>query len=494
MKTVIFESHKDKQLRKGLIAYSVVLLAGLFVALSAVLFAGSSEALVVDRGISCSGAARSGAECNVLGYPQNVNHMFGCYNKGAGFKCYEVPANSNEGLPGCFLDTDGQWKNCGCDIAACENACRNNNANNPGSHTQGWTCNGCGQNFLCGCTVSPTIVPTTGTPTPPPQGCPSTQARFLVGNSGLVKSGQFQLTSVPPFEYSVLINGDVNQKFQGTVLLTTPNTSRTHNNGDTRQVPTPHVAGNYRLVASLNGEVCDTAEVRLINAEITNLQCWETGCNDSDKQCAPGSGLSCVNNRCVNPQYPNNPDCKPDVTLKCWETGCSTQGNVCENGLSCLNNRCVNPQYPENPTCEAVPGITLDKMTPNGPGPYNVGQIVPFRITITNTGQTTYSVISFRDSWNTSRLDFIRIINNANGNDVTSNFTINRTMGVVSSNDITTFLGDLGPGQSYNLRFEFRALAATNRTCNDVSIVPIGGNQMTDDACVSINQPPPTDM
>ncbi|KXK08654.1 MAG: hypothetical protein UZ20_WS6002000753 [candidate division WS6 bacterium OLB21] len=133
-------------------------------------------------------------------------------------------------------------------------------------------------------------------------------------------------------------------------------------------------------------------------------------------------------------------------------------------------------------------------MTPNGPGPYNVGQIVPFRITITNTGQTTYSVISFRDSWNTSRLDFIRIINNANGNDVTSNFTINRTMGVVSSNDITTFLGDLGPGQSYNLRFEFRALAATNRTCNDVSIVPNGGNQMTDDACVSINQPPPTDM
>ncbi|KXK26228.1 MAG: hypothetical protein TR69_WS6001001223 [candidate division WS6 bacterium OLB20] len=493
MKTAVFHSGRDAKLRKGLMAYSIVLLGGLFVAVASLLFAGSADAAIVDRGITCSGAGGSGASCNVLGHPQNVNHMFGCYNFGSGFKCYEVPVEYvKPGLPGCYMDTSGNWHaSCGCNVSACEDACRAAHAGQPGTYTHPGTCSGCGQNFTCGCTITPTVTPPVSTP---PQGCPSTQARFLVGDSGLVQSGSFNIDEVPPFQYSVLINGDVNQKFQGNVRLTGPFGSREHNNGNTRDVPTPYQAGTYRLEARFNGELCDSAQVQLRNIQITNLQCWETGCNDAGKQCAPGSGLVCQNNRCVNPDYPNNSDCKPDVELECWETGCSIQGNSCADGLECQNDRCVNPQYPNSETCEAVPGITLEKVAVNGSGPYNIGQTIPFRIVITNTGQTTYTAINFVDTYNTARLDLIRIVNLNNNQDVTGNFTVNRTLGRITANDLTSFMGDLGPGQTFRLRFDFRALTATSQTCNDVSIQPNGGDWMDDEACVSVNQPPPTDL
>ncbi|WKZ27699.1 MAG: hypothetical protein QY330_04075 [Candidatus Dojkabacteria bacterium] len=43
------------------------------------------------------------------------------------------------------------------------------------------------------------------------------------------------------------------------------------------------------------------------------IECYETGCDDPGFVCV--SGLVCQNNRCVHPQYPNSPDCKPSDTL-----------------------------------------------------------------------------------------------------------------------------------------------------------------------------------
>lgn len=133
----------------------------------------------------------------------------------------------------------------------------------------GWTGNGntiCsgGQFMDCGnCNPPP---PTTV----PPEQCPSTQARFLVGGHGLVSSGTYQITEIPPFQYSVLINGDVNQRFQGNVSFSGPTGNANHSNGNTHDVPQPYQPGTYTLTASLsNGTVCDRASVTIAGVPTT---------------------------------------------------------------------------------------------------------------------------------------------------------------------------------------------------------------------------------
>jgi len=438
---------------KLLVFYSVIIFAILLIA--SVLIIQTRE--VQSTGVRCSGAGGSGAECNSLGYPSQENHMWGCYDRGSGFFCESVPANSTQGLPNCFMNGAGQWLPCGCDIGACQQACIQQNAGRaPGHYLHYATCSGCGQNFTCGCDISsPPPTPTsTPQPTPSPT-CPSTQARFFVEGAGqLVNSGSYVIgQDVPKFEYSVLINMDTSQFFQGKVTLSGPFGNSAHNNGNTRSVPQPFQAGTYTLEARLqDGTLCDRATVSLTNRPIETLQCFETGCNDENKQCASGSGLVC------------------------------------------LNNRCVNPSFPENETCEGIPGINISKVAVNGAGPYDIGQIVPFVIRINNTGQLPYSTLSFRDTFNHSKLQLVRILNEGNGQDISSYFTINNSLGTVSNNDLTVAFGDLQPNSSIGIRFEFRSLTASNWTCNDVFLVPNDQPEINAQACVAINNPPPTDI
>jgi len=459
---------RQPKFKRVLIVYSIILMGLFFFAQIILLFANPVEAVVVNRNYPCSGAAGSGTECNALGYPQNVNHMFGCYASGGGYSCFEVPANDNNGLPGCFLDTDGQWKNCGCDIAACENTCRANYANQPGFHVQGATCNNCGQHFTCGCNIAPTETPTT-TPTNTPPTCPSTQARFTIGSRGLVSGGTYNIAELPPFQYSVLINGDVNQRFQGNVTLSGPFGSLTQPNGNTRDVPQPWTTGGYTLVARLtNGTECGRATVSFVAGDKLCTRC------------TPGQSDG---NACETTTVPSNANCPSGYNQV-------TGNQTCASFQS--NNQC--PVVTVTPTPPS--GITIDKAVPAGSGPYQVGAEIRFRITITNTGQTTYTSVYFRDQYNQSRLDFLRIINAKNNQNITGSFNVNEQTGAISINDITTVLGDLAPGQNYQIDMYFTALAPTSTTCNDAFIIPEAGKpEMGDQACVSINQtPPPTDL
>lgn len=437
-----------QSLRKGLVMYSVVVFAVMFIAQAAILFSQPADADVIDTGFTCTGAAGSGASCNsIVPYNPIEGHMFGCYNKGSGFKCYQVPTNSIQGLPGCYLASNGTWGACGCNIAQCQAQCEQQYAGQPGHHTYTSICTNCGQKFTCGCDISviPTVTPTPPTPTPTPQGCPSTQARFLVGDRGLVSSGNYNLNEIPPFHYSVLVNQDVNQFFQGNVTITGPFGTQSHNNGNTRNVPTPWNSGTYTLTARYNGEVCDTAQVSLFES------------------------------------HTPTPSPSPSVSPSPSPTATATPT--------------VSPSPSPSPSPTPIPSNVTVTKTALNEGPVQIGSNVVFRIDIRNIGQTTVTAINFRDQYNSSRLDFRRIYLN-NGNTVTNEFSIDENLGIIRHEDLTQDFGDLAPGATMTFFFEFRALVATNRTCNDVFIIPSGGKgEISARDCVEIKEtPPPTDL
>lgn len=466
----IFANSKQNKFRKGLILYSIFLLGGLFIAQIALLVFQPAEAAIINTGIACSGQCGSGASCNSLvGGNPNEGHMYGCYDLDANgsWTCYQVPTNSTQGLPGCYLDCSSGWQACGCDVNSCENACRTANQNSPAGHyTYSMNCSGCGQRFTCGCDITPTVIPPT---TVTPEQCPSTQARFTVGSHGLVSSGTYLTTEIPPFQYSVLINGDVNQKFQGVVTLSGPFGSATHDNGNTRDVPQPWSAGTYTLRAALsNGTVCDTATVNLGNPPAGDRLCTRCTARTDD------------GNVCENMTVPETSNCPAG-----WN---DSQGGTmtCDDFIP--SGQC--PVVTVTPTPEN-PDISVTKVAIKGSGPYQAGTEVPFRINITNTGNTTLTAIHFRDQYSTSRLQLLRIVNAKTGQDITSSFSIDTNTGTVVNNDLTIALGDLGVGQNYLIDFVFRALLASNQTCNDAFVIPAGGKgEENARACISIVVPP----
>ncbi len=479
--SINFKSAKNSKVRKGLIIYSILILGALFLIQIGLLLFQPTEALVVDRGISCSGGPRSGDECNVLGYPINVNHMFSCLNLGSGYKCYETPIN--DGGNSCFLDSDGVKKACGCNQSSCEATCLANNAGKPtGTYTQGSTCNACGQNFTCSCFIQTNVTPTpTPTVTPTSETCPSTQARFTVGSHGLVQSGTFNISEVPPFQTSVLVNSDVNQIFHGNVTVTGPFGSAQYPDGSTRNTPiSPIQTGTYTITAALtNGTVCGTATVSLVAG---------------DKQCTKCTDAANDGNACSLMTVPSNQNC-PAGWYQITASNQSCTNFVTNGQCPVVTTVTPTPTPTLTPTTPPVSGITINKTAVSGAGPYEVGAQVHFRVTITNTGQTTFGAINFRDQYNTGKLDFLSIINARNGQNVTGSFNVNESTGTISDFDLSNVLGDLQPGANYQIDFYFRALVQTSSTCNDAFIIPEAGkSEMGSEACISINQTPPTDL
>jgi len=175
----------------------------------------------------------------------------------------------------------------------------------------------------------------------------------------------------------------------------------------------------------------------------------------------------------------------------------TASGQSCTNFVA--NGQCpvttITPTPTPTTTTPPVSGITINKTALDGAGPYQIGAQVRFRITITNTGQTTFGAVNFRDQYNTGKLDFLKITNAKNGQDITGAFGVNETTGTINDFDLSTALGDLQPGQNYQIDFFFRALVPTGSTCNDAFIIPEAGkSEMGSEACISINQSPPTDL
>ncbi len=148
------------------------------------------------------------------------------------------------------------------------------------------------------------------------------------------------------------------------------------------------------------------------------------------------------------------------------------------------------------PTTTIIPdkGFTISKIAPAGNGPYLSGQTVEFVVKITNIGEVTFAQVRFRDEYDASKLALMQIIA-IDGSNVTAQFTVDPSLGVITHPDLTTFLGDLAPGASYSLVYKFRALQATSSTCNIAQAIPDGMPPKSAQACVSIDvQSPRTDL
>ncbi|KXK26045.1 MAG: hypothetical protein TR69_WS6001001338 [candidate division WS6 bacterium OLB20] len=97
----------------------------------------------------------------------------------------------------------------------------------------------------------------------------STQARFQIGLTGLHKNGSFAVSTVDsgaPFQWSAVMNGDVNQIFGGEVTLKLPdNSTVTLTSANGENVPEPFQTGVYSIEArALNGALCDKAEITVL--------------------------------------------------------------------------------------------------------------------------------------------------------------------------------------------------------------------------------------
>jgi len=130
-------------------------------------------------------------------------------------------------------------------------------------------------------------------------------------------------------------------------------------------------------------------------------------------------------------------------------------------------------------SCSAIPvdlnpGFTIEKVATNDDGPYDIGDLVNFRVTIRNTGETTLNNIAYRDVFDHRYLEFVSVRGtspaNPAGIDMTDSFTksVSGNITTFTNPDITVQLGDLGVGQSIVFNYVFRARLANNRACNDV--------------------------
>lgn len=165
---------------------------------------------------------------------------------------------------------------------------------------------------------------------------------------------------------------------------------------------------------------------------------------------------------------------------------------ACGNPTALYTTPIVTPPPPTNPPPPAKkPGINVEKVALNGPGPYVIGDPVPFRIRITNTGQTTFTSVVFNDTYNPVYLDFVNITGHkTNGieKELTSLATVNELGGTIYIKNLAAkaALGALGPKQQYILTVNFIAKAPIDITCNDV-VVKAGTVSDNGEACVGVN-------
>ncbi|MCA9383663.1 hypothetical protein KC909_04810 [Candidatus Dojkabacteria bacterium] len=131
-------------------------------------------------GPGCNGQCDSGSQCNGYGNSLLPGEMVSCYLvSGSTYGCYAEAANS--GGNSCYLRCSPYgWAACNCDLSGCQTRCAAEHAGQTGTFTRVETCGqynggGCGQSFMCSCTLTATPPPTTPPVTPPPTTPPVTQ-------------------------------------------------------------------------------------------------------------------------------------------------------------------------------------------------------------------------------------------------------------------------------------------------------------------------------
>jgi hypothetical protein len=217
-------------------------------------------------------------------------------------------------------------------------------------------------------------------------------------------------------------------------------------------------------------------------------------CIDS-RSCESGS-------RCIINAVPGRPGvCVGDGTTPRYDNCIMSDGRI--------NPQCRDYCRLDRPTATPVPGgpnVRVEKrVIDNREATYREGDIVRFRVVITNTGGTVLTQVAFEDRYNQARLRFERVRNGRNGrtgDDITTLFrnnggVISDTTGVISIANVLAIpvFGNINPGGTVEMIFEFTALRETSQTCNDVFVSIEKSREMTDRACVRIrSNRPVTDI
>ena len=169
----------------------------------------------------------------------------------------------------------------------------------------------------------------------------------------------------------------------------------------------------------------------------------------------------------------------------------------CGDGVRQNNEECdyaVDENCNLNCTMEQLEeGIRIDK-TVLEDRVYEVGEQVRFNVRITNTGESTFNVVRFRDNWDPTYLSYIGgSVRKSTGETISDVNTIltSRTNNQIRIIDVTEHLGDLAPNQFYEFTLVFTAVAPTPNynpvTCNNAFVRPDDLPENSDNDCVPID-------
>lgn len=272
------------------------------------------------------------------------------------------------------------------------------------------------------------------------------------------------------------------------------------------------------------------------------------GCYESCSSTTCEGNLVCDSSRgniCVNPDYPDSPTCLPPQNEPfCGDAICdanetcervsrgSSTFRECEirgesptgNLVSVCRNIHNSPSEPDvayqctfcgdgvrqpveecdyaidancNLNCtfrQLIEGIDIEK-TAISTHVYLVGEQVRFAVRITNTGESTFDIVRFRDTWDPTYLRFVggSVVKNTGESigDITPLIS-SQTNNEFIINDLTnSVLGNLAPNQFYQFELIYTAVAPTPsyspETCNYAFVRPDDLNEINDDDCVNID-------
>jgi len=201
-------------------------------------------------------------------------------------------------------------------------------------------------------------------------------------------------------------------------------------------------------------------------------------CNNTDRLCT--TGLACISGLCRLPSNPTSATCQPSIpqVVSCNDQ-CNNTNLLCPSNLACVNvngtNRCRLPANQSAANCQPaaneIPSYTIDKYIDGGQTSYNIGDLVNFKIKITNTGNVAFTNLKFRDVYNANYLTYVggSAIKSTGGNisDINTVLT-KRVTGTIEIENITssTVLGTLNAGAHIEVSVRFIAKAPINGTCN----------------------------
>lgn len=258
------------------------------------------------------------------------------------------------------------------------------------------------------------------------------------------------------------------------------------------------------------GASCDSAD-----------DCYGLRCEyPLNTYCGSNGTCGCVapSNQTVNRCIDNGPSSWRIVsTVSCGsgqapcspgEAGCTHIGDTVKICLSC-GNPSVEPVYCRTAVGSSTPTSTNPPETPPPPTVnnasayidkrvaedrmYRIGEVVTFYIRIGNNGNTTFTTVRFRDRYETQHLSFISASavksTGESVPDLTTLFS-SHSNGEIIINDLTaSVLGDLAPGQYYDITMRFTALTPTptgDEACNNAYVRPGDLPEQGDLDCVPI--------